>query len=165
MRSALLLLAVAACGTAPAAPAVPATAAANPTWDALVAALPGRWVATSPDGAAIPVTFTLIANGSVVLEQFGPPQHQTATTYSRGADGVEVTHYCGQDNQAHLRTRAGLDFTFVDARDVDPGEGVLVELAYVVDGPDAFTRTETYRVPPEAGGGLEVTPYAYRRVP
>ena len=161
MRNALLL-AFAGCGAAQVTAPRPTT---NPTWDALVEALPGAWSATTPDGTVIPVTFTLIANGTVVLETFGPADHQTATTYSRAAAGVEVTHYCGQGNQAHLRATTDLDFTFVDARDVDPGEGVLIALVFAVDGPDAFTRTETYRIPPGDGGGLDVTPYVYRRVP
>jgi len=112
------------------------------------------------------VTFQRIANGTAILETFGPPGRQTALVYHRDGSCLVATHYCAQGNQPRLRTCAGDPahpvLRLMDVTDRDPAEAVLVELAFDLSAPDAFERIEDYA---QADGRHERTTFRYTRAP
>lgn len=159
----VLLVVVCGCATGAATPTAPVDA--RPGWAALQRSVPGRWIATTADGASVPVEFHLIAGGSAMLETFGRAGHQTATTYHADGPGLVATHYCAQGNQPRLRAQTGdgrrVVLVMTDATGVDPGEAILVELSYDFAA-DGFMRVEVYRQP---DGSLERTAWQYARAP
>ncbi len=149
----LLLLTLHA-GCAAKAPATaarpPATAVPATAWPDLRKTLDGNFTATRDDGHVIRVNYKLIAAGSVVLETWGDPGSETITVYHPDGDGLMLTHYCAQGNQARLTaveaTPQRTVFRHLDATDVGPEEGVLRELI-VTPTPAGFDQTTTYRGP------------------
>jgi hypothetical protein len=174
IRFALLLLVVtgSACAGSgrPSAstPATPAPVDAREAWERLSALLPGSWIATTPDGGQVAIAFRPISNGSALAESFGPPGHETMTIYHPDGVALQLTHYCGQGNQATLRATSADEhrvvFTFASVTNAGPEQGVMAELIYELDpsGARALTRVESYRLP---DGSTEQTRMTMRPAP
>jgi len=108
--------------------------------------LTGNW--SSVGERPIRVSYRSISNDLATVEQWRTPSgRETMTVYTVDGPSMLVTHYCGQGNVATLGAPMAskeLDFSFREARGVDPGEGVLVRLRLVRDG-ERLRRIETYR--------------------
>ncbi len=87
--------------------------------------LAGQWEAKGPEGMPVTVTYSVVSEGSAVLEQisFG----NMVTVYHRDGDGLMLTHYCAGGNQPRMRAAASkdggrtYDFRFVDVTNLtDP---------------------------------------------
>jgi hypothetical protein len=78
--------------------------AATAAFERLVS-LVGEWTGIA-DGQKVTVTYSLIANGSTVLEQFIPPDRtQTMLTmFTLDGDRLVATHYCSAQNQPQMTT-------------------------------------------------------------
>lgn len=142
---------------------------ARATWERLSTLLPGRWIATTEDGAEIDITFRSISKGSALVESFAAAAgHETVTVYHPDGHALLLTHYCGQGNQATLRATAvdeqRIVFSFASVTNAAPEQGVMSELVYELDPADAraLTRVEVYRLP---DGSLERTTLRLRAAP
>lgn len=117
-------------------------------WSELTAKLAGSWEAPVKSGY-VRVTYQPISNGTALLERFFTVSgKETASVYHPAGDRVLVTHYCAQGNQPRLQLTQfsgnQLTFDFLDATDLDNGEGVMRRL--VVDlRENAFDQTAIYR--------------------
>lgn len=117
-------------------------------WTELSQKLAGSWKAQVGAGF-VRVDYQPISNGSALMERFFTVSgKETASLYHPAGDRVLVTHYCAQGNQPRLQlTRASdnqLEFEYLDATDLDEGEGVMRRLVVVLrDG--AFDQIATYR--------------------
>jgi hypothetical protein len=98
------------------------------------------------------VTYRLIANGSALVEDWGPgTPRETETIFYPDGSALWLTHFCLQGNQPRLREvpAASSDdtvvFRFVDVTDRTPDEAMLVErrLRLAADGA-SFDDTEIY---------------------
>jgi hypothetical protein len=146
-----------------AAPTTPASAAPHAApaftaaaWDALGQRLPGKWIATT-GATSVPTELRFIARQSALLELWGPPGRETATTYHR--DGA-------QGNQPRLRLSGGDALhpvlTLADSTDHGADEAMLVELSYDLSAAGGLERVEIYRQP---DGSLERTVWQLRPAP
>lgn len=148
--------------------AAPAHVDAREAWERLSTLLPGSWIATTPDGGEVAIAFRPISNGSALAESFGPPGHETMTIYHPDGAALQLTHYCGQGNQATLRATSvdehRVVFTFASVTNAGPEQGVMAELIYELDpsGARALTRVESYRLP---DGSTEQTRMTMRPAP
>lgn len=116
-----------------------------------MASLTGEWRSVGTGQRPIKVDYRSISNGSAIVEAWQTASgRETMTMYFVDKGAILATHYCGQGNQATLRSEAGsapaerLDFRFASATGVDPGEGVLVGLTLVISH-NRLQRIETYR--------------------
>lgn len=74
-----------------------------------LASLAGEWQGTL-DGTEVQVTYTLIADGSVLMEEFRPKGGpMMLTLFSVDGDRLLATHYCSAKNQPQLATAAITD--------------------------------------------------------
>lgn len=152
-------------GTAQSAHDRSGTLDANAAWEKMKASLPGRWRAQTPRGSWIDVSFDVVSNGSALVETYGVGTgRETVTVYYRDHDDLWLTHYCAQGNQPRLRAVAAsaeeVLLRFVDATNVAPDEGVMIERRVRLSQ-DSFELMETYRVP---DGPPEVTTLRFVRV-
>lgn len=117
----------------------------------------------SPKGPFV-VSYRLISNGSAIVETWGVGSgRETMTVFHRDHDEARLTHYCAQGNQPRLRavsaTADTVVFRFVDATNVGPDQGVLVERTLRF-GDGVLDDTEIYREP---DGKRDETTYHFRR--
>ena len=76
---------------------------------ARLASLVGEWKGAQ-GGTEIQVTYTLIADGSALMEEFRPREGPTMLTlFSVDADRLLATHYCSAKNQPQMATEAIAD--------------------------------------------------------
>lgn len=151
----------AAAGNATARSAAPASAAPASAPDAASAfeklkALAGKWEGKDSKGNVTPVTYTVIANGSGVMEEMGGEGHgDMVTVYHRDGERLMLTHYCMADNQPRMRLRSAsadgktLTFELVDVTNLKkPSDGHMRALGVTFIDPDHFSQQWTFR---EAG--------------
>lgn len=88
----------------------------------LVKSLAGNWEGTTPDGQPLHVSYSLISNGSAVMERrLAGGEAEMVTLYTADGNRVAVTHYCSAGNQPQMQTAPissrpqKLSFTFVRA--------------------------------------------------
>jgi len=77
----------------------------SPAFDQLKS-LAGEWEGKAHSGApATKVTYTVVSNGSVVMEHLLPAKEsEMITMYSVEGDRIVVTHYCAMGNQPTMQT-------------------------------------------------------------
>jgi hypothetical protein len=131
-------------------------------FERLHTALVGSW--RTADGTV--ADYTLVSNDSALVESWASARGaRTLTVYHPDGDGLLLTHYCAQGNQATLRvvSSRGAQFHFERERVTNraPGQGVLTVLELSVEG-DRLVRTETYV---DDAGTPEVTVLTFERVP
>ena len=138
--------------------------------------LVGTWEGRFPDGRAHTVSYRLTAGGSVLVETWTlGPSRESMTLYSIDGGDLIATHYCPQGNQPRLRLVAAndptrLSFELVDGGNLRvPGKSHQHAFWLKVDGPSAFTRSETYvdngSTPADIAGAKAEDAVAYSRVP
>ena len=84
--------------------------------------LVGAWEGKSKEGTPVKVKYSLVSDGSALMELLGPGKEPAMVTmyHPDGPDALLMTHYCGAHNQPRMRAAvpAGelktLEFDFVD---------------------------------------------------
>ncbi len=113
--------------------------------------LAGRWRATTPENRTIETSYRVVSKGSAMLETFKSASgKETVSVYHRDGRGLMLTHYCAQGNQARLKateaTRDKVTFTFLDATNVAPDQGVMQKLVFAFRA-DGFDLESAYLEP------------------
>jgi hypothetical protein len=124
-----------------------------------LASLVGEWKGVQ-DGTEFRVGYTLMADGSVLMEEFRPKDGPTmATMFSVDGDRLLATHYCSAKNQPQMATEAIADpqaphlaFSLVRVTGLSSPEawhntGLVVTL----DDQDHVTQEWTYRFKGKTG--------------
>lgn len=129
-------------------PAVPA----SPAFDQLKS-LAGEWEGKSSSGAAVTkVTYTVVSNGSVVMEHMLPAKEsEMITMYTVDGDRLAVTHYCAMGNQPTMQTdplkaaTGKYDFKFVRLGGAkSPDESHMAALTLTILDKDHITQVWTF---------------------
>ena len=119
----------------------------------------GEWKGSQPDGE-FEATYTLIANGSVLMEEFRPKGGATMVTmFSVDGDRIIATHYCSVRNQPQVATApvtdpGAKDLTFSLMRVTglkSPNDWHNTGLVVALGDGNAFTQEWTYRQGNETG--------------
>ena len=128
----------------------------------------GTWQGENGDGEKSTKTYRLIANGTVLEEEYevvGRDDRSMTTMYHLDGDRLLLTHYCIANNQPRMEAELStedlttLRFTFRDATNLaSPAAGHMHRVAidfvddermaqawtFQQDGKDAFTETVRY---------------------
>ncbi len=147
---------------------MPPPAPVNATFQRLTT-LVGDWKGTTPDGKPVTVSYTLVSDGSALMEKLKPigpsgKVEEMISMYAPDGDGVMMTHYCSMHNQPRMRAAASPDgalaFKYVDATNLPtPGaphmDHVTMNLAA-----DKLTQEWAFK----AGGKEQSEVFSYSRV-
>jgi hypothetical protein len=114
--------------------------------------LVGEWEGSN-GGGPVKVTYTLVANGSALMERLQPANEpDMITMYSADGDRVVVTHYCSGGNQPQMVAQATtgktekLSFTLVRVTGLKtPDEAHMVGLVLTLSDKDHLTEEWQYR--------------------
>jgi hypothetical protein len=124
----------------------------SPAFDQLKS-LAGEWQGkTSAGGMATKVTYTVVSNGSVVMEHMLPAKEsEMITMYSLDGDRLVVTHYCSMGNQPTMQTdpvkaaTGKYDFKFVRLTGAkSPDEAHMAALTLTILDKDHITQQWTF---------------------
>jgi hypothetical protein len=123
-----------------------------------LSSLVGEWEATGPDGKKAETTFRLVANGTVLMEQFrfigedGTDASEMVTMYHVDGDRLILTHYCVADNQPRMvaswrrEEPSRFVFSFLDATNLDSAdEGHMHHAELELVDADRMTAEWTFR--------------------
>ena len=130
-----------------------------------LATLVGHWQGRTDGGRAVDIRYTLISNGSALVEEWVSPRGaKTMTVYYRDGAAVLATHFCAQGNQPRLALvpTAGprLRFALRDATNLTPGASHQHDFWIELTPDGSMRRAETYRT----GGADETETMTLRRV-
>ncbi|MEZ4443909.1 MAG: hypothetical protein R3B72_32850 [Polyangiaceae bacterium] len=166
-RAALVLvfvLGLAACGGAAASPLH--ASVSKVWWPRLTTSLAGAWTATTASGRVLEVRYRVASRGSALVQAWAPSTPgETLTVFHPDGDGLLLTHYCGQGNQAHLAAVEAqgdaIVFRRIDVTNRLEGQSALYELTVRL-APDgqSYEHVETYT---DADGEAETTTYRFQR--
>jgi hypothetical protein len=124
----------------------------TPAFDQLKS-LAGDWTHKDSSGMPVKVTYKVISNGSVVMENLQPSTGpEMVTMYSLEGDRIVATHYCSAGNQPTMQTApltaatGKYDFTFVRLGGAkSPDEGHMVGLSVSIPDKDHLNQTWTFQ--------------------
>src|SRR5438552_1982920 len=109
-------------------------------------ALAGKWEAKTEKGATIRVSYRLVSNDTVLVQDFRTASgKETLTVFHSDGPRLLATHYCAQGNQPRLRLDPGSNpgkmvFTFADATNLaSPSMAHMVRLEVHLEGPESYT--------------------------
>ncbi len=131
---------------------MPPAAPPSPAFDQLKS-LAGEWEGKASSGAAATkVTYTVVSNGSVVMEHLLPAKEsEMITMYSVDGDRLVVTHYCAMGNQPTMQTdplkaaTGKYDFKFVRLGGAkSPDEAHMAALTLTILDKDHITQMWTF---------------------
>lgn len=97
---------------------------------AKLASLAGKWSTVDDDWKGDEVTFTVVSDGSAVMEE----TMEMLTIYTQDNGTLLVTHYCDAHNQPRMRAQVAstdvtsLDFAFVDVSNAGPNDHFINHL-------------------------------------
>jgi hypothetical protein len=139
----------------------------TPAFDQLKS-LAGEWEGKNSSGMPGKVIYTVVSNGSVVMEHLMPgKESEMITMYSLEGDRLMVTHYCASGNQPTMQTApltaatGKYDFTFVRATGMKtPDDGHMVALSLSIPDKDHLTQVWTF----QDHGKSMVDTFTYTRV-
>jgi hypothetical protein len=134
----------------------------NPAFEQLKS-LAGEW--QNKNGR---VVYTVVSNGSVVMEHMQPQKEwEIITMYTLDGDRIVVTHYCAMGNQPTMQSApvseatGRYDFTFVRVIGTkSPDEAHMSALSLVIPDKDHLTQVWTY----EDHGKSASDTFSYTRV-
>ena len=115
--------------------------------------LVGDWQGAGKDGKPVTINYTLVADGSALMETLNHGQDSPMVTmyYPDGAR-LMMTHYCSAHNQPRMRADAqgaepkALTFNFVDATNLSsPSEGHMERLVVSFIDLDHFSQEWTFK--------------------
>ncbi|HEX9944889.1 MAG TPA: hypothetical protein VGG03_23000, partial [Thermoanaerobaculia bacterium] len=87
--------------------------------------LAGEWSGNTAEGMAVPLSYKVTGNGSVVMEtMFAGSEHEMINMYHLVGNDLVATHYCSAGNQPHLK--------------LDPEKSTPTELVFAFDGGTNF---------------------------
>lgn len=105
--------------------------------------LVGTWESPMDGGGSYTVTYRLVSNGTVLMEESSV--EAMVTMYHPDGDSVMLTHYCAGNNQPRMRA-AGLtqgnvlNFRFVDVTNAAAAkEGIMKDLKITFDDADHYS--------------------------
>jgi hypothetical protein len=139
----------------------------TPAFDQLKS-LAGEWEGKNSAGMAVHLSYTVVSNGSVVMENLQhSKQDQMITMYSLDGERLAVTHYCSAGNQPTMQTAPSppvngrYDFTFVRATGLNsPDDGHMVSLSLALTDKDHLMQVWTY----DDHGKPSVETFTYTRI-
>ena len=142
-------------------------ARSTPAFDQLKS-LAGDWQGKDSNGQPVKVVYTVVSNGSVVMEHLMPGREaEMITMYSLDGERIVVTHYCAAGNQPTMQTApltgatGKYDFSFVRASGMKtPEEGRMVALSLSLPDKEHLTQTWTFL----ENGKSESHTFTYTRV-
>ncbi len=141
-----------------------ASESANPAWDKMKS-LVGTWQGTA-DGRPVAVTYTLVSNGTSLMESLtGDYDTNMITMYAPDGGSILATHYCAAGNQPRMRAKApagdvqSLDFVFVDATNTAAAPEIMKRLVVTFQDPTHFTQSWTS----STAGKEQTTNFVYAR--
>jgi len=116
--------------------------------------LVGVWHGAGKDGKTVKATYTLVADGSAVMETLEHGEESPMITmYHPDGSRLMMTHYCSAHNQPRMRADAAaadpksLTFQFVDATNLSsPADGHMDRLVVSFVDADHFTEEWTFKV-------------------
>jgi hypothetical protein len=123
--------------------------------------LVGKWEGSN-GGGPVKVTYTLVANGTALMERLQPANEpDMITVYSVDGYHVVVTHYCSGGNQPQMVTQATtgksekLSFTLVRVTGMKtPDEAHMVGLVLTLSDKDHLTQEWKYQSKGTISGNL-----------
>ena len=123
--------------------------------------LVGEWQGTN-GGQPVKVTYTLVANGTALMERLQPANEpDMITMYSADGDHVVVTHYCSGGNQPQMVAQATtgktekLSFTLVRITGLKtPDDDHMVGLVLTLSDKDHLTQEWKYQSKGKISGNL-----------
>ncbi len=126
----------------------------------------GAWEATTESGRTLAVTYRGTSRGSALVESWAPgTSGETVTVFHPAGSSLQLTHYCGQGNQAVLRAVHLSDhriaFQRVAETNLSADQSVLTELALDLSEEGVVERTEVYEA---SDGTREMTVLRFVRV-
>jgi hypothetical protein len=109
-----------------------------------------QWIGIQPEPSELDATYSTTGADSAVVENLIVKGKAMMTSvYHLDGNDLRMTHYCAAGNQPRLKASriadAGVDFSFVDATNIDkahPGHVEAVKLRFV--SPDQFTIDFTF---------------------
>jgi len=139
----------------------------TPAFDQLKA-LAGEWEGKNSSGQPVKIIYSVVSNGSVVMEHMSPASpHEMITMYSLDGDRIMVTHYCSAGNQPTMETgrspaaNGKYDFSFVRVSGTKtPDEGHMASLSLSMPDKDHLTQVWTF----DNHGKSVVDTFTYARV-
>jgi hypothetical protein len=119
----------------------------TPAFDQLKS-LAGEW-----EGRTTKLTYKVVSNGSVVMENLQPAKEpEMITMYTLDGDRIVVTHYCSMGNQPTMQTAPSpaangkLDFAFVRVVGLSsPDEAHMSALSLSIPDKDHLAQTWTFQ--------------------
>jgi hypothetical protein len=115
-----------------------------------IKSLEGTWKGTGDEGKPLTITYTLVSNGTAVMESMDSEEHKGSmvTMYHCDGDRLVMTHYCSMGNQPHMRAAAltadgKLAFTFVGGSNMKKTDAHMHALTFTFKSNDAFTQDWT----------------------
>jgi hypothetical protein len=142
-------------------------ARSTPAFDQLKS-LAGEWEGKKSSGQPVKVVYSVLSNGSVVMEHLAPASpYEMVTMYTLDGDRIVVTHYCAAGNQPTMQTAPSpaasgkYDFSFVRVMGTKtPDEGHMAALTLSIPDKDHLTETWTF----DDHGKSMVDTFSYTRV-
>jgi hypothetical protein len=111
--------------------------------------LAGEWSGSTPDGLAVPLTYKVTGNGSVVMQVlFAGTDHEMINMYHLVGNELVATHYCSAGNQPHFKldteksTPTELVFAFNGGTNFDPARDGHVHNARIAIAGDGKLNEE-----------------------
>lgn len=147
---------------------MPPRAPVNATFQRMKA-LVGDWKGTTHDGKSGSVSYTLVSDGSALMERLkatGPngEGEEMISMYAPDGDGVMMTHYCSMHNQPRMRVGAAetgpLAFTYVDATNLASSDSPHMDHVTLTIEGDKLSAQWTYK----AGAQAQSDVFTYTRV-
>jgi hypothetical protein len=137
-------------------------ARSTPAFDQLKS-LAGEW-----QGKNAKVVYSVVSNGSVVMEHVAPASpYEMVTMYTLDGDRIMVTHYCAMGNQPTLETAPSpaangkYDFSLVRVSGTKtPDEARMSALTLTIPDKDHLTQAWTF----DDHGKTMVDTFSYTRV-
>ena len=107
----------------------------------------GHWEGKSSRGAAVSLSYELVAAGSVLMERLKPEgQSEMVTMYTLDDDRIVVTHFCSEGNQPIMQTapitsaNGKYEFNFVRVSGLKSANDVhMVALTLTIEDRDHLT--------------------------
>lgn len=115
--------------------------------------LAGQWHGQTGTGQAATLTYTVIAGGHTVMEEYraGAAEQAMYTLYHLDGDRLMLTHYCVSNNQPRMQADLSgapdeLRFAFFDATNLsDPNDGHMHRAMIRFHDDDHISNTWTFR--------------------
>lgn len=114
--------------------------------------LVGEWEGTSEGGGSTKLTYTLVSNGTALMERMQPSNEpEMITMYSADGDHILVTHYCSAGNQPQMESAAitgptqKFAFTLIRVTGLKkPDDGHMTQLVLTLVDKDHLTEEWTF---------------------